>query len=345
MASVNTTCGTDNVTCDYTFTAGPNEAISVTLGVVLLLCCFFGVPANAMSLSYFYTLKVHAGSNGLFFKRVYTTITSVDCLICALQLPSIHQLLHNERFSEEYETLCRVWVVGNETLLATSISLVAVLSVSRSLVLALPHKKLSISAAWLIPGGVAATVAAVEVLYFTVELSPPAWRLLVAVLALITVLPVFTVSISFIFSLVYLRRARHLAQHSNGSTAEHEAATITVIAVSLLYVVCNIPVSLGVVYHVLVTLGQQEARLYHQFIEKYYVEWLVMGLLPAINSALNPLVYFWRMRCFRRYFAGRSGAIRIRGAAGRIRAEKIKMRLSNTASVNSEPGYGLTSTV
>ena len=128
-----------------------NDIADYTIGTVLLICTVIGVPANLASCYYFLTSKAR-NTNAIFFNRVYSIISVVDCLICAIQFPVI-DVFFNGRVGRlfENEYFCDGWVVVKSTLAQTSVFLVAVLSVSRLLVLIYPRKQLSPVAAWVAP--------------------------------------------------------------------------------------------------------------------------------------------------------------------------------------------------
>ena len=115
--------------------------------------------------------------------------------------------------------------------------------------------------------------------------------------------------------MVYLRRARDRAASTNASTDEHSDATMTVIILTLLYVIFNIPVILYLIYFVVYTLLNLPI-LETTYFEKYYLG-ITVRILPAINSMLNPVIYFWRMKPFRRLILRQDRARRVQDDARR----------------------------
>ena len=54
-----------------------------------------------------------------------------------------------------------------------------------------------------------------------------------------------------------------------------------------------------------------------EILDRCYLEEIVFHLLPALNSTLNPVIYFWRMKPFRRLILERFGrGFPIRGQTG-----------------------------
>jgi hypothetical protein len=132
------------VNCTLTVT-DVSEPGDITIGTISLLCSALGLPANIAAFTYFYTLKPR-NPNGLYFKRVYSIITAVDCLICAIQFPVIEsffkQRIEDELIFFKNEYFGYVWYILYGTAMMTSVCLVGVLSVSRTFVLVYPTKKL-----------------------------------------------------------------------------------------------------------------------------------------------------------------------------------------------------------
>lgn len=115
------------------------------------------------------------------------------------------------------------------------------------------------------------------------------------------VIPAFVVAICCVISFIVLTkqqtecRPRRYQRHRN-------RATTTILLFSILYEVCNVPdvVRLIVLTHAALGPGMQ---YYHDFFEfdmpqEYFLNF-TWTLSIVANSALNPLLYFWRMRRLR----------------------------------------------
>ena len=148
---------------DHRLINGVSITWDLLLGSVFLICMVLGVPANLTSCYYFFTRKAK-NANALFFNRIYTVISTVDCLICAIQFPVLQVLFYNKYDYESIRPLptddsllfnngyfCSVWTSMWGTLSQTSVLLVAVLSLSRLSLLLYPRKQLSPLVAWIVP--------------------------------------------------------------------------------------------------------------------------------------------------------------------------------------------------
>ena len=132
-------------------------------------------------------------------------------------------------------------------------------------------------------------------------------------------LPVIPILGSFIVSIYKLwdaqKKEGNLRSNSN-EKSKHRQATITVIIVTGIYILCNIPVFILRLSNV-ISLSADLTALYNcrqkdecdpkanSVVSKTFLSvWPILytasyTLLVAINSALNPIVYFTRMNEFR----------------------------------------------
>lgn len=118
--------------------------------------------------------------------------------------------------------------------------------------------------------------------------------------------------------------------NSNVGHKAHSSASITVVTVTLVYAVCNLPMIgylIFLKYHISKIIsdwdkfvekaaaGQDEVAylkykdhlyqdVYSEF-ERYYAWVCVFDVPTALNSTINPFIYYWRMRPFRRYIHSR----------------------------------------
>ena len=120
-------------------------------------------------------------------------------------------------------------------------------------------------------------------------------------------------------------QARVRAMNSNVGHKAHSSASITVIAVTLAYAVCNLPMIgylIYLKYHIADIISDWDdfvakngkgdevgyldyknhlyEDVYSEF-ERYYAWVCVFDVPTALNSMINPIIYYWRMKPFRRY--------------------------------------------
>ena len=147
------------------------------------------------------------------------------------------------------------------------------------------------------------------------------WERLVRALASLqsgmTVLPI---SLSCFFSVIYLvragRKAEKVQRGGKGGDSKQRAAALTVILVTVTYITFNIPT---LVYHVNLcrwtasiepgVMTMEDMKMSHQKhfgteFERNYMSVVFVILFTACNSVANPLVYFVRIKGFRKFVVG-----------------------------------------
>ena len=117
--------------------------------------------------------------------------------------------------------------------------------------------------------------------------------------------PAFVVAISCAISVVVLTRRNRNVQQRELQQSRNRATT-TILLFALLYGVCNVPL---VIESILITYAQCSENwiVYLNFNRMSdftfysYYSIVIRTLLIAINSAVNPILYFWRMPPLREY--------------------------------------------
>ncbi|XP_063690509.1 uncharacterized protein LOC134823090 [Bolinopsis microptera] len=153
-------------------------------------------------------------------------------------------------------------------------------------------------------------------------------------------LPVFPIFISLVLSLQFLKKAdarslRITSGHErttrdnkenkenkrqNKPVTKHKEASVTILMVTLVYVIFNIPalcmtVYLAYIYCTCLTLlhasnyseqllFKYASRVYTTFGPAWQYTWLVVyGVSQVLNSTVNPVLYWWRMKHFRQFLS------------------------------------------
>ena len=135
--------------------------------------------------------------------------------------------------------------------------------------------------------------------------------------------PAIVVSISCVISVAVLtRRNRNIQQREPQQSRNR--ATVTILLFALLYGVCNIPLVLGLAIRT-VTTATKDWKIWDNFFhfdKHYYYRNATFTLLPAANSAANPILYFWRMPALREYIM--SGMRRMLGLNREVRRPAVQ---------------------
>lgn len=319
------------------------------MGIPLILISVVGVFNNIISFFYFRT-RSYKNKNGLYFKRLYMVITLTDSVICSFVIPVIDAALSPNRDGVMFrdEMFCSVWGTIWSVLPQLSIYMVGVLSVSRLIVLVKPTRQLYPSIALILP---ALCVFALLTISITFQVSGTMYGvyikewlgctftallpggdvhrpltqqdldrglLFTIIFNIIPAVSIIPISISFSLSLYYLKKSSRRSVNISTSYRRQLEAAKTVVLVTLLYIIFNIPYSGALIYRLLVSKwtlsGEQTVEEYltgrtlhpsqSEFFNDYFMP-LVCVVIVCVNSMVNPIVYFWRITNFRNYVKNR----------------------------------------
>ena len=129
--------------------------------------------------------------------------------------------------------------------------------------------------------------------------------------------PILPIFISCVLSLIYLRRSEENARSAGGSVSAQRRSSVTVVVFTTVYIVFNIPLFIrvsGVTYinaQLLALINQggglEKIKSYISDVYSYdswsmhYALLLVWGIATVLNVAVNPVVFYWRMKPFRKF--------------------------------------------
>ena len=331
------------------------------LAVVYIVLMTTGVPSNIMSVIYFATQKVRPGSRKEFFKWVYLNITLNDLFATVFCFPLVSVFLSKRRNSVFFgdEAFCTFWGFLWELVPYYSVFLVLVLSISRMLVLVKPLIVLNTRALIISLGVYIILLIAAKVAFYTAKITQIDFTKRDTLCILIYVenneniypvytffnifllaVPIIPICISCILSIARMSKVKRALQNSKRVIKSKERAevrkrnrraTVTVIIMTVTYIICNVPVFMNyVLYGVWSAYSwSSNAPEYEELYNNtfmYYYSWNVcLVLLVLINAVLNPVIYFSRMREFKQFVRFHVGSL-------------LKCKCSNeVAPVESDP--------
>eukprot|EP00116_Pleurobrachia_bachei_P004566 sb/3464828/ len=134
---------------------------------IICACFLFGVPGNISAIHFFRTYRTTLG-NAAYFGNLYTIIAITDLVLCLLLLPIIQAILvgkSTEHVLFRNSTFCDVWFGCWSVVQMLTVLLVAILSVSRLILLINPFKQLRPALSWVVP------VCVLSILVATVPLT------------------------------------------------------------------------------------------------------------------------------------------------------------------------------
>ena len=310
----------------------PIRGVDLTLATLLLLELILGTVGNITSQFFFWSQK-HRKPNRSYFKRIYQIICGVDFIICITLIPVIEAFLkdHSEvpvLFGTPW--FCTVWGLVWEVLPSISVFLVAILSISRLVLLLKPTVQLKSSVFVLLMSSYLIITVAVKCALLLSSNKMVYWKTTrccvmvyddptskaleldfdgnqlktTAVMMVQLVLPIFPVALSFCFTMVALYRARHTSNRIQSSCKTQSRAGVTVVIVTLVYIFFNLPVVIhfGFILHCVAVKIDDVCHyetIYPSIFFYYYMWPFMYVVCVGLNSTLNPLVYWLRMTPFR----------------------------------------------
>ena len=320
------------------------------IGMFIIVCVVMGLTFNIAALKYFTSMEPR-NRNGELFKRIYTIISLNDFFICLGMVPVVETAFSENRDSHLFEntSFCSLWFVYWVVIYNISLVMIALLSLSRYLLIRYPRGSLCHPwLAYIIPG----TTLSVLLIILTTSLAtqnyPTYYRegmycffsayprnlhntsvLYIARNSVVSevdngvVFLIFTssytiVCVSFVLTISRLWWSGVVAVKVGGTHTQQLAAAKTVSLVSVLFLLFNTPVMTIHVYFLVkviltmtqsggtITIRELKDRLStHLFgdvtVLNYYAILITMVVGTCVNSALNPAIYFFRIRGFRRF--------------------------------------------
>ena len=289
-----------------------NRAADLTYGFIYFLCFLIGTLGNIASFLYFKSKRRDISN------VIYKMITVNDIVVSLTTLPVGLSLLEKRNpglFLGNWYG-CAVWTYLWYITISFSVFLVICLSTTRTMSLLRPFRKQKIR-----------HLVIAVVLYLSLQLALNIWfhvqevteikfspddtrcnfrftnsnsssaaavlHTLVICDNVFFVAPVFTIAASCIISAGLLtRRKLHVEQRE--LQRSRNRATVSIILFALVYIVCNVPLVVDFFYTTIAMSREWNYDLYKFDTQSYYYN-TATTLLPAANSAVNPLLYFWRM--------------------------------------------------
>ena len=291
-------------------------------GVLLILCFLFGTILNSFALAYFSKTKTKT-----LAEKLYTMISGVDLCTSIAQTPVILTLLNLRLpFAFSSRVFCGVWIFVFEYLQRVSIYLIVLLSVTRTIAIVLPFTIIREAAVLftLIPYSVILLSDIVigliffeQAFYYGQDYTYPIkgynqnkslaptqdqlnymdvqnWAHNMEV-----VLPSIVIFVSFVVAIVKMRNVPRYT--SSDKTILR--ASITVTLATALFLICNLPFFLSLSMVMYDDYQWKHQKNTSGVFENAHIGphiWPVTKVIfPALNAALNPVLYYFRIKRFR----------------------------------------------
>eukprot|EP00116_Pleurobrachia_bachei_P005385 sb/3465647/ len=295
--------------------------LDLCTGLLLGLGMLLGTPSNLSALRYFLSSRYRT-----IPQKLYTLLTSINVVTCFAHIPVTYSLLSTTRspglFSEA--TLCAAWAILNELLQRAGVFVVMILTVTRTVAIVRPLFPLGTRVVVKVCIGFALlnvitvvinscfSVRYVFVVDFcycvrtvdgSASLAQSWWTLVDNIItSLSLILPIVTIFISLLVSLLELERARKRAVPSpvdgvkSSNAPFHRSASVTILLISCLFFICYLPLSILRMVAIAMITNPYPGT---PFLSRTFINWhswtLCKVLFITLNAALNPLLYFTRM--------------------------------------------------
>ena len=337
-----------STTAQSTEAGGPflkaSEAVDHCYGSICCLIFLIGTLGNIVSFLYFKSKKRDISS------VIYMLITANDIVVSITVLPvGISFLTQGQPgliFGNKYG--CEAWYHISNTALRLSMFLVLCLCITRTISMLVPFSRqkikyvvITVVSYLVINLAFEATILSLDStavgflhlifrcdLGIIIEHVSSAEYIVNAVKNnIFYTAPALVVAINCVISVVVLtRRNRNVQQRELQQSRNRATATILLFA--LLYGVCNIPLALNLMINTISVATENLEIGYNLFkFDKhlYYMN-ATFTLLPAANSAANPILYFWRMPALREYIM--SGIRRMLGLNREVRRPAVQQAVT-----------------
>ena len=296
------------------------QTYDTILATLLFTCTAIGLPGNILALKYFSTRSKTDLASGL-----YVRICSVDILTTLAHIPTTISLLYGrdpQLFS--YMWVCATWTVLFLFLQKISMFLVLLISVSRTIALAVPFFKLNKRAIFIS----FIVYVCVELLHESLQWlwndykylsigpfcaathGPGVWAQVISptITALQIGLPPIFTFVSFIVCLVKLRTDSESDEYSKKS---HNRATTTIAYFTALFLLCNslyFAMRIIVIVHNVLGWELPGPIFSPPFLHEYHLP-ISKTLCTVLNATLNPVLYWLRMTSIRRWISRIKGDV------------------------------------
>jgi hypothetical protein len=297
-----------------------NHTVDVVYGSVCFLCFLVGTLGNLVSFLYFKSKKRDISS------VLYMMITANDIMVSITVIPIGISLWTGRKpgtlFGNSYG--CAAWVYLWQISVSTSIFLVICLSMTRTIALVRPFQRLRlrnllIAVALNLVFQLTLRIgfhfsdgselrftpysAQCDLQFMDIPNESEAFITLAISLKLTYIAPALVVGTSSIVSVVLLTRKNENLQNRELQHSRNRA-TITILLFALLYGVCNLPIVVDYIlmaYSLFLDNLEWYSDLYGFESINFYYTIAKQTLLIAVNSAVNPVLYLWRMPPLRHF--------------------------------------------
>ena len=294
-------------------------------GSILLFCLIFGTTSNLLALIYFIRIKSKS-----LAEKLYTTISFFDFNTSIVQTPVMISLLcGREPVLFLSRVVCGIWIVLFEYLQRGSIFLIVLLSVTRTLAIVRPFAVINERAVMvsIIPYSILLLADVIvgmlapqidQTFYYLFDfgyaikgfnlkhIDDKAGRNVQInfmdvqnlIHSLEVIIPSIVVFVSFVLALIKLQS---LPTQTSSQKKLHRAS-MTISLATAVFLTCNIPffVLLSIEFYDS-NFGKDDRVLQRSPIVVAHLWSISKVVFVSLNASINPILYFFRIRRFKRW--------------------------------------------
>ena len=331
MSSISLLQGNITSTNDTLLPVEGNEAdqsnpyireLDLFLASLHLFCFVFGTLGNITAFRYFAVQRKELST------CIYLAISLTDIVVSLLTLPvAISYIGNREPLMFGLKGFCTFWGSINTVVPHFSVSMVTILSMTRTHSLLFPLHKIRKRSILIVMGlyfailslqavipmalGMSKMIYLSDDTYCFSEGSNEVWRNMDTILDVVELgCPIIPVVVSCTLSSFHILKSRSISNNRSSSRMK-VYASITIVIMTLVYIMFNIPVFIQFILY-LVTLYKYEypGPLFASLWMSSYSWNILFVLCVALNATINPFIYFSRMNHFKAYVLGELKSMR-----------------------------------
>ena len=297
----------------------PYNAVDTALGVLVLLCTVVGLVGNSAAFLYFWQKKKKC-----LAPLLYTVISAVDFLTCAVTFPMISSLFNNRdpTFLQGSSPICWITLLINTFTTKMSMFLVMLLSFTRTLAISLPYYPIKNNLVMLTILTYGVVLLIIDIIYLGKGWMRPVYRQLFAFcifqvphssldtprstynlyavsVQIELLVPSLIVFGSFLMSIRALTRKQKSHYIHGEKDTQNRRVSVTIAMFTGVFLLCNLLyffTQLILLFEVY-TLNFH-LPIYNNKLFRWY-SGLLSSILTTLNAALNPCLYVLRMPHYR----------------------------------------------
>ena len=292
-----------------------SETADHIISIILIVCTAVGVPGNLFALNYF----VFEGRG--IARRIYIIMTITDSLICSTSFPVVASFLNQRKpmiFGNPI--FCTVWGSLWNILPYLSVCLIAMLSITRTMIFLNKGIMLSKNKIVIVIGIYTVFLTSDQIIplilhfvqYKYAEYDGYCWETnfkkwlgdFDTILNSITLaLPILPIMISCSISTYFISSSINPSRRGSPGNVMKRNATITILMVTLAYIIFNVPVFINYILYTIVFVKSYPYpnNIFYKSTFMYFYSWNFTYIIcTTVNSCINPVIYFIHMSQFRR---------------------------------------------